>query len=516
MATGAGLALAGGLRGPAVWAAPGVLGPGTRPDPSKPEGIDLLPQIDHIVIYMQENHSYDSYFGMLDIGDGYTLDGGGKPTNANDDADGNPLVAFRANEGCQLGPGVGQSWNSTHEQWNNGAMDGFVRNSGTNAMKYWDESQLPFYYDLARTFPLCDRWFASAPCQTYPNRRYLQAATSVGLVATDPQGVLARPDAPNGTIWDRLNDHGISWADYAFDLPDVLLFPNVQAANKDKVKTIPQFLADAAAGKLPQVSIVSPGFERYTEENPHDVQLGEAYSARIINAVLTSPAWQRTLLVFTYDEHGGYYDHVAPPAAVAPDSIKPDIDVPPDAPGAFDLYGMRVPGFVVSPYAKADHVSSTVYDHTSVLKLIETKFNLGALTYRDANANDLLDTLDLSTMTFPEPPALAEPGLGDGESACEPGVANPKTILPATASATTTTTSTTVAMGPGGAAPATGATPIPGELALTGPRDMTGPTVFGLSAVAAGFAVLAARQKLLADGPDAVASEDDRGAHPPG
>ena len=509
MATGAGLALAGGLRGPQVWAAPGVLGPGSRPDPSKPEGTDMLPEIEHIIIYMQENHSYDSYLGMLDVGDGFTLDGGGAPTNSNPNPGdgGNPFKVFKAGETCQTGPGVSQSWNATHLQYNGGAMDGFIEPGRTASMKYWDGSQLPFYYDLARTFPLCDRWFASTPCQTYPNRRYLQAATSVGLVATDPQAVLAHPDAPNGTIWDRLNDHGITWHDYAFDLPDILLFPNVQAANKDKIRTIPQFLADCASGNLPQVSIVSPGFQAYTEENPHDVQLGEAYSARMINAVMQSPAWEKTMMIFTYDEHGGYYDHVAPPPAVAPDSIKPDIDVPPDQPGGFDMYGFRVPGFVISPFAKANHVSSTVYDHTSVLKTIETKFNLGAMTFRDANANSLLDTLDLTTMAFGDPPTLAEPGLPASGSTCEPGVPDPKTIKAATDETTTTTTlpGGTTSTTPGaGTGTAPGATPVPGELALTGRPDLTIPTIAGVSAVAAGFAVLAARARLL----ESTADED--------
>ncbi len=507
MAAGAGMALAGGLRGPAVWAAPGVLAPGSRPDPTKPEGTDTLPQVEHIVIYMQENHSYDSYFGMLEVGDGFTLDGSGNPTNAcPNPLDGGAMVtSFRAAEGCQLGAGVSQSWNATHKEHHGGAMDGFLYDGNANAMKYWDESFLPFYFDLARTFVLCDRWFASTPCQTYPNRRYLQAATSAGLVSTSASAVLAAPDAPNGTIWDRLNDHGITWADYAFDLPDLLLFPNVEAANRGRVKTIGNFLADCAAGTLPQVSIVSPGFERYTEENPHDVQLGEAYSARIVNAVLESPAWGRTVMFFTYDEHGGYYDHVAPPPAVAPDAIPPNIEPGVDEPGGFDMYGFRVPGFVISPFAKASTVSSTVYDHTSILKFIETKFNLGALTYRDANANDLLDALDFDAPAFPEPPTLAEPGLGDGVSACEPGVANPKTIVATadvpvgpteptttTTAATTTTTAETTTTGP---AEATAA--AEGELVRTGAPDMTGATVVGVSAVAVGLAALAARSRLL-------------------
>jgi phospholipase C len=500
MATGAGLALAGGLRGPQVWASPGVLGPGSRPDPSKPEGTDTLPQIEHIIIYMQENHSYDSYFGMLDVGDGYTLSGG-VPTNSNVDTHGNTVKVFHTPETCQLGQGVGQSWNSTHIQYAGGAMSGFLHDDNTNAMKYWDESQLPFYYDLARTFVLCDRWFASAPCQTYPNRRYLQAATSVGIVATDPQAVLDTPNAPNGTIWERLSDHGISWTDYAFDLPDILLFPDVHAKyNKTNVRTIPNFLADCADGTLPQVSIVSPGFDTYTEENPHDIALGEAYGARIINAVMQSPAWGKTVMLFTYDEHGGYYDHVPPPAAVAPDSIPPDITVPPDQPGGFDMYGFRVPGFVISPYAKKNHVSSTVYDHTSILRLIETKFNLGALTYRDANANNLLDALDLTTVSWPDPPTLAEPGYS-GTSACEPDVADPKTIKAQKAPATPTTTTlpgtTTTTAGAGGGTPtAPGAAAQPGDLAFTG-RDLTLPVIVGTTAVATGLLTLAARARVL-------------------
>jgi hypothetical protein len=214
-------------------------------------------------------------------------------------------------------------------------------------------------------------------------------------VSTDANEVLATPDAPNGVIWDRLNDAGITWKDYAFDLPDILLFPNFYQANQDHVFSFDDFLADCANGTLPQVSIVSPGNTAYSEERPNDIQLGEAYSASIVDAVLQSPQWASTALFFTYDEHGGYYDHVPPPPAPIPDDIPPRITSPPDQPGAFDRYGMRVPGFVISPFARADYVSHVVHDHTSILKFIETKWNLEAMTYRDANADDLLDCFDL-------------------------------------------------------------------------------------------------------------------------
>ena len=396
--------------------------PGSRPFPNLPAGTESMLEVEHIVIYMQENRSFDHYFGMLGRGDGFTLDVNGVPTNANPDLDGTPVPVFPALSRCETTATASQSWNDTHLSMNGGAMDGFVTaaDGESGSMQYYDDATLPFYWGLAETFPLCDRWFCSAPCQTFPNRRFLQAATSVGIVSTDVNEVLATPVAPNGVIWERLNRHGISWNDYAIDLADILVFPTFGFAHQDRIKTFNDFLVDCARGTLPQVSIISPGTETYTEEAPADVQNGEAYSASIINAVLRSPTWERTVLFFTYDEHGGYYDHVPPPAAVKPDDIAPRITVPPDEPGAFDVLGPRVPGFVISPFAKANYVSHVVHDHTSILKFIETKFNLGAMTYRDANADDLLDCFDFANPGFLDPPALPEPGLPAAGSTCQP------------------------------------------------------------------------------------------------
>ena len=398
----------------------GRLPPETRPDPTRPEGIDLMPGVEHIVIYMQENHSYDSYFGMLGRGDGFTRGPDGRPTNSNPGTGGSPVVVRHATSTC-AGAGTSQNWNDTHDQINGGAMDGFARLS-PDALQYWDAGDLPFYHSLANTFVVCDRWFTSCPGQTYANRRYLQAATSVGLVETDLDRVAQTPDAPNGTIWDRLNAHGISWTDYAYDLPDIALFPRVLLTNTTRVSSTHQFLLDCASGRLPAVSIVSPGYENFTEEPPADINRGEAFSARLVNAVMSGPKWGSTVMFFMYDEHGGFYDHVTPPAAVPPDSIGPQINTDlGDRPGAFDRYGVRVPAIVISPFAKRDHVSHVVHDHTSVLRFIETKYNLGALTYRDANASDLLDTLDFEAKAFLEPPVLALPARPDGSSTCKPG-----------------------------------------------------------------------------------------------
>ena len=419
-----------------------ILGPGSRPDPSKPIGADLIPQVENIVIYMQENRSYDHYFGMSGLGDGLTIGSDGKPTNANPDLDGNPYVVQRSASFCDEAVCTSQSWNATHISYNDGAMDGFIKaaNGGTGSMSYWMPEDLPFYDSLARAFPICDRWFCSVMAQTFPNRRFLQAATSIGIVSTNVNEVLATPDAPNGLIWDRLNDAGITWKDYAIDLADILLFPNFYQANTSHVFTIDDFLTDCVNGTLPQVSIISPGNAAYSEERPNDIQLGEAYSSMVVNAVMQSPQWSTTALFFTYDEHGGYYDHVAPPAAPAPDSIAPRITAPPDQPGVFDRLGMRVPGFVISPFARADYISHVVHDHTSILKFIETKWNLEALTYRDANADDLLDCFDFDAVPFAEPPELAAAGVPSTGSTCSDVALPPVPLDPTT---TTTTTSTT-------------------------------------------------------------------------
>ncbi|MEP6625226.1 MAG: alkaline phosphatase family protein [Acidimicrobiia bacterium] len=406
---------------------PGRLGePGDRPDPRRPEGTDLLPEIEHIVIYMQENHSYDSYFGMFPRGDGYRVKHG-VPTNSNVDTQGAVIPVTHAPDSCQLGRGVSQNWVSTHRQIDGGRMDGFLFDDNYNAMRYWDGTDLPFYWSLASTFPLCDRWFASAPAQTYPNRMYLHAGTSQDLISTDVVKALNMPHPAGGTIWDKLNAFGISWNDYAWDLADIALFPKTYRENRDKIRTYPQFLTDCRSGALPSVSIVSPGVNSYTEENPSDIQLGEAYSASVINAVMGSPAWPKTVLLFMYDEHGGYYDHVAPPAAIPPDDIAPAVAPTPGVPAAWDRYGLRVPAFVISPFSRPNYVSSVVHDHTSVLRFVETKFNLGALTRRDANADNLLDCLDLRHPAFLEPPILANPGLPATGSRCTPEIPPPPT-----------------------------------------------------------------------------------------
>jgi phospholipase C len=388
--------------------------PGSLPDPSLPEGTDTLPQIDHIVVVMQENHSYDNYLGMLGRGDGLTLDRSGRPKNTNPDPSGGYVRAFHETDTRQAG-NVTQTWNASHLQYGHGRNDGFIgpESSSDWSMAYYTGEEIPFYYSLADTFPVCDRYFCSVLAQTYPNRRFLLAGTAFGLIATEDSSITGIP--PNGTIFDRLDAHGISWASYATNVSTLYVISDIVTKNPKRIKTIDQFHADARSGSLPAVSYLDPNILTGTEENPQDLSLGEYFVSTVVGSLMNGPAWDRTLLVWTYDEHGGYYDHVPPPAAIPPDDILPTLTAA-DQPGRYDRYGFRVPTVVVSPYSKPDFVSHTVYDHTSVLKTIERKWNLPAMTYRDANANDLLDCLDLSHPAFADPPTLAAPGNPTGIS----------------------------------------------------------------------------------------------------
>ncbi len=286
---------------------------------------------------------------------------------------------------------------------------GFARTCGPASMGHFTREQLPFYYSLASQFPIGDRYFCSVMAQTYPNRRFLIAATALGDVATNSTGISSK-DAPNGTVFDRLDSYKISWKDYFPDVPTAALFLPEYSDNltDGRMAPINEFLTDAAAGQLPQFSLVDP-YTNYSEEDG-DISIGEAFAARIIGAVLESPNWSEPAMFLVYDEHGGWYDHVPPQPAVRPDDVPPEITVPPDQPGAYDYTGFRVPCVVISPFAKRNFVSHVVHDHTSLLKFVETKWNLPAMTYRDANAADMLEFFTFSRQPpFKHPPPLQEP-----------------------------------------------------------------------------------------------------------
>lgn len=434
--------------------------PGSLPHPALEAGTETIPEIEHVVVLMMENHSYDNLLGMLGRGpgqrrrgDGFTLARDGHPTATNPYADGRIQRAFRMPTTCQLDGTPSQEWTASHNQFDGGRLDGFVRTpisygsstiQGPVGMGYWTAEDLPLTYALAETFPIADRWFCSCLAQTHPQRRFLIAGTAQGMtgdvgnpVATPLLGVPAK----NGTIFTHMTTAGITWADYNTTGPTgttMELYNNDHAFTETNAPNISQFFSDARSGKLPQFSLLDPNFGTQSQENPQNITVGEGLLGQVIDALRDSPAWRKTLFVLTYDEHGGYYDHVPPPKALAPDDIAPVVNPGEKQYDGFARYGFRVPTIVVGPYAKRHHVSHLVYDHTSILAFLEHKWNLPAMTKRDANAHNLLDFLDLRAMktrqpTFPELPKLVPAGDNAERLACSkkgPGKIPPKSTPP--------------------------------------------------------------------------------------
>ncbi len=430
--------------------------PDSLPYPDLPPGTDTLPQIQQIVVLMLENHSYDNIFGLLSRGDGYTLDAAYKAdwnpygvTATNPVGTGNTLqYSFLMPGTTQLDAQPSQEWQASHTQYADGALDGFVVSaSGPVAMGYFDSSLLPFTYSLAETFPIADRWFCSMLGQTDPNRRFLIAGTAAGMtddievpdsVASFSSGIPVNPliqDAllatpANGTIFDRLSSFGVSWCDYTADYPtgttSELFALDDAVVTELNYQAVGNFFTDAASGSLPAFTLLDPDYSTQSQENPQDVSVGEAFLYDVVQALFTSPQWLTTLLVVTYDEHGGYYDHVPPPVALVPDAIPPVVATGESTYDGFARYGFRVPTLVVSPFAIPGGLTHTVYDQTSILAMVESKWNLPAMTYRDANANDLTGFLDMTALQN-DTPTFREPDISNFAS---PGTSQPHGPIP--------------------------------------------------------------------------------------
>jgi phospholipase C len=222
----------------------------------------------------------------------------------------------------------------------------------------------------------------------------------------------------------------LSWRDYYTTSATTELYPELYIKNLGtNVVPIADFFTDAAAGTLPSLALVEPNYGTQSEEDPQNIVVGEQFAASVIDAVMKGPGWSRTLLIWNYDEHGGYYDHVPPPPALAPDHIPPDVVGEPRYNG-FHQYGFRVPMAVISPWSRPNYVSHVVNDHTSICALVETKWNLPAMTRRDANAGNLLDMVDLRYPAFLHPPHLAKPLLDTDPSSQKCSVTGPGHIPP--------------------------------------------------------------------------------------
>jgi phospholipase C len=475
-------------------------GGGSSGTPALAPNATGLAKVRNIVIVMQENHSFDNYLGALPYAPGSpyhpgpcdpndhtcvdgltcTADASGNLTcsNSNPEADGSPAVtAFHDTLLC-VSPDLDHSWVGTHHEVNfadpnnalKGIMDGFVSQNDLSeqtdngespteddTIGFYDQTDLPYYYALAETFAINDRYFSSTLGPTVPNRLYEFAGTSFGHVVTSPDEALP-PEGGyqpiNGTIFDRLDSKSVSWGEYVevgdpteFGIPYGGL---VHSPVPPHFQTIDDFKNQAADGKLPSVSFVDFGFAD-SEHPPNDIRAGEANVAGVIDAVRNGPHWNESIVILVYDEHGGSYDHVTPPAAAPPDSIPPgkcaDNSDPPSSltPGngahcndsanaaqqlcnqassgeqcaSFNQLGVRVPFIVISPFARPRYVSHTVGDHTSILSLIEHRYGLHNLTARDAAANDLEDLFDFDNS--PSLNANVAGSLAPAASSSDPG-----------------------------------------------------------------------------------------------
>jgi phospholipase C len=334
------------------------------------------------------------------------------------DAAGNVYRSFPAEDQCGVsgyarpqGPGNNNGWGGSHRIYNGGKMDGFVREGGEAAMQYWDDQHLlGSLYSLASYFPVGDRYFSSTLAPTYPNRVFALTGSAGGITSTDtpPPDVIP----PNGRIFDLLEAHNISWADYFTDLPSAGLLGKQWAAQRvgthffqggdpSNIETElalveARLIAESnGTGSLEHVVLLEQVFTQGDEEPPQSMLTGQYFLYRVISLFLKYPkVWAKTLICFNYDEAGGFYDHVTPPAALPPgDGTHPNLPVSQWFGDDYNRLGFRVPNCFISPWAKPGHVSHVTYDHTSILRTIQRKWNLPGLTMRDTNANDLRDML---------------------------------------------------------------------------------------------------------------------------
>ncbi len=435
-------------------------------------------KIQHIIFIIQENHSFDNYFGTypgangLPLGIAVPIDpnetslGSVKPFHLNvaqpimitgdelplgvsdpdevQPADSTPLFHV---DNESIGADLSHSWWVAHEAWDHGKMDGFVAAERSSiTMGYYDRSDIPYYWDYADQYVLDDNFFSSLMGPSLPNHLYIVSGTNGPIENTNYMwvlqgGVIDNPHDPNGYNWQgvsldwstlaqELTEANVSWRWYDGAarplkptlrnvLPLFTYFQNHPAELAGHVKNTQSFISDVQTGQLRAVSWIIPGAwvppaypavcgERGPSEHPPArSDCGMDYVTYLVNQVMQSQYWQSTAIVVTWDDYGGFYDHVTPPQ--------------------IDAYGegFRVPTLVISPWARHGFIDHTQYEFASLLRLAEDNFKLPTLGVRDVTANDMLNSFDFNQT--PQQP-LIEPANFVG---------------PATMSTTTQMTTTT-------------------------------------------------------------------------
>ena len=347
--------------------------------------------IKHVVVLMMENRSFDHFLGWLpkargvQAGLSYVDENGATFSTAH-------LTDF---QGCAH-PDPDHSYDGGRVQFNNGACDGFLKGRNDQyAIGYYTKEDLPFYGNAAPYWTTCDRYFAAVMAPTYPNRFFMHAGQTDRFNNSGPFPTTLP------TIWDRLAAAGLTGKYYYVDAPVVALWGSKYLPIAHK---IPDFLADCASGDLPEVSFVDPKFidsgtGTSGDDHPHaDIRVGQAFVNQIYEAVKNSPAWENTVFVINYDEWGGFFDHVAPVVGR-------------DANPLARLRGFRVPCIVISPFARRNHVAHRIYDHTSILKMIEWRWSLEPLALRDAHARNIAEVLDFKRPNYDAPSWVVPPAV---------------------------------------------------------------------------------------------------------
>jgi len=355
--------------------------------------------IDTFVVVMMENRSFDHYLGWLPNADGRQA--GLRFTDQRGQAHATHRLTADT-QGCGfLDPD--HSWDGGRTQLDGGKMDGFLRaKSDVFSIGYYAEPDLPFTPHLAKEFTAFDRFFCSILASTYPNREYMHAGQSYGMI--DNTLPTSSGGFPDSTIFAALSKAGVSNRYFYTDIPVSALWG---AAGVSRSSQLQQYYEQAAAGTLPALSFVDPSFNGEDQgtsgdEHPHgDVRVGQAFLAEVVHAFMESPQWRRGALFVIYDEWGGFFDHVVPPRV--PD-LRPSRDLNHD----FGQMGFRIPAAVVSPYARRGHVDHSIYGFESILKLIRYRYDIPPLTPRDLYANNIATALDLEHPQF-EPPQLPTP-----------------------------------------------------------------------------------------------------------
>lgn len=433
---------AGKHRSTAVWRSSLAAASLMKPLPAGgPAGIE---KINHVIWIIQENHSFDNYFGTFPGADGFppptclpTLPGGTRC-----------VAPFHMPKGAPPHD-LAHDWHVAHAAYNNGKMDGFVWAEGSAyTMGYYDDRDIPNYWEYARHFTLCDRFFSSLNGPSLPNHVYTVAAQSGGLI-TNPMTLeelkkVKVLDDPDGFSFASMvalfEKSSVSWKYYVeaapmppgdteegryLHYPDPKKFslwnplPGFKAIrdNPERMAHLvdeKEYFSDLKQGTLPEVSWLTPraNDSEHPPETVNPVAQGMWYVTKLVNALMESPYWKDSVIFLTWDDYGGFYDHVPPPQV--------------------DAYGLgpRVPMIVISPFAKPNYISHYTYEFSSVLKFIEERWGMRHLTARDHWANDMQDCFDFNHQLNPPLTIAAPENLPPARPVTELMVQPPSVPLP--------------------------------------------------------------------------------------